>query len=102
MYKWDLINLKLQIGIIIQLYRLRKELSQFMLGLEVGMSRDHVGRIERGKTNPTIENLVKICDYLDIDILLFFSRLEQDELDKMQEEIDLLKIKNKNKNRTKS
>ncbi|REC42035.1 helix-turn-helix domain-containing protein [Chryseobacterium sp. 5_R23647] len=91
MYKWDLVNLKIHIGKIIQLYRLRKELSQFQLGLEVGMSRDHIGRIERGQTNPTIENIVKISDFLNIDILTFFTELNHDDLSSINEEIKTLK-----------
>lgn len=93
MYKWDLVNLKIHIGVIIQLYRLRKELSQFQLGLEVGMSRDHIGRIERGQTNPTIENIVKISDFLNIDILIFFTELNQDDLTSVHNEIKTLKEK---------
>jgi len=96
MYKWDLVNLKIHIGRIIQLYRLRKELSQFQLGLEVGMSRDHIGRIERGQTNPTIENIVKISDFLNIDILIFFIEVNQNEMSSILDEIKNLKEKNKN------
>lgn len=96
MYKWDLVNLKIHIGRIIQLYRLRKELSQFQLGLEVGMSRDHIGRIERGQTNPTIENIVKISDFLNIDILIFFTEVNQNEMSSILDEIKNLKEKNKN------
>jgi len=96
MYKWNLVNLKIHIGRIILLYRLRKELSQFQLGLEVGMSRDHIGRIERGQTNPTIENIVKISDFLNIDILIFFTELNQTELSSILDEIKKLKEKDKN------
>jgi len=95
MYKWNLVNLKIHIGRIILLYRLRKELSQFQLGLEVGMSRDHIGRIERGQTNPTIENIVKISNFLNIDILIFFTELNQNELSSILDEIKNLKEKNK-------
>ncbi len=93
MYKWDLVNLKIHIGRIIQLYRLRKELSQFQLGLEVGLSRDHIGRIERGQTNPTIENIVKISDFLKIDILIFFTEVNQNEISIILDEIKVLKEK---------
>lgn len=93
MYKWDVVNLKMHIGRIIQLYRLRKELSQFQLGLEVGMSRDHIGRIERGQTNPTIENIVKISDFLKIDILIFFTEVNQNEISSILDEIKNLKEK---------
>ncbi|CAM1334189.1 XRE family transcriptional regulator [Tenacibaculum aestuariivivum] len=37
----------------------------------------HLARIEQGKTNVTIATLQKICDYFNITILDFFTKLEQ-------------------------
>ncbi|EFK35739.1 MULTISPECIES: helix-turn-helix domain-containing protein [Chryseobacterium] len=102
MYKWQVENLKFQIGKLIQVYRLRKELSQFQLGLELNISKDHVGRIERGLTNPTIENIVKLCNFLDINILFLFTKLDITELKKIELEIDHLQKEFKNKNKRKS
>jgi transcriptional regulator with XRE-family HTH domain len=59
MYKWPVESLKIQIGKLIQLFRLRKKLSQFQLGIELNISKDHIGRIERAETNPTIEKHCK-------------------------------------------
>ncbi|MFS4469810.1 helix-turn-helix domain-containing protein [Chryseobacterium sp. T20] len=102
MYKWQVENLKFQIGKLIQVYRLRRELSQFQLGLELNISKDHVGRIERGLTNPTIENIVKLCNFLDINILFLFTKMDIKELKKIEEEIDYLQKEFKNKNKKKS
>ncbi|BFO67404.1 helix-turn-helix domain-containing protein [Chryseobacterium sp. KCF3-3] len=102
MYKWQVEDLKFQIGKLIQVYRLRRELSQFQLGLELNISKDHVGRIERGLTNPTIENIVKLSNFLDIDILSLFTKLNAKELQKIEFEIDYLQKEFKNKNKRKS
>ncbi|WP_431306821.1 helix-turn-helix domain-containing protein [Chryseobacterium indicum] len=66
MYKWEIEELKFQIGKLIQLHRLKRSLSQFQLGNELNLSSNHVGRIERAETNPTIENLVKFCNFLKL------------------------------------
>lgn len=102
MYKWQVEDLKFQIGKIIQVYRLRRELSQFQLGLELNISKDHIGRIERGLTNPTIENIVKLSNFLDINILFLFTKLDVKELQKIELEIDCLQKEFKNKNKRKS
>ena len=102
MYKWHVEDLKFQIGKLIQVYRLRRELSQFQLGLELNISKDHVGRIERGLTNPTIENIVKLSNFLGIDILFLFTKLDSKELQKIELEIDCLQKEFKNKNKRKS
>lgn len=39
MYKWKIIELKFQIGKLIQLHRLKRELSQLQLGNELNISR---------------------------------------------------------------
>ncbi|MDR6458196.1 MULTISPECIES: helix-turn-helix domain-containing protein [Chryseobacterium] len=101
MYKWEVENLKFQIGKFIQVYRLRKELSQFQVGLELNISKDHIGRIERGLTNPTIENLVKLANFLEIDILILFKKLDDSELKRVELEIEHLQKKFKNQNRRK-
>ncbi|KMQ62601.1 hypothetical protein ACM40_10025 [Chryseobacterium sp. BLS98] len=102
MYKWDIEELKFQIGKLIQLHRLKKNLSQFQLGNELNLSSNHVGRIERAETNPTIENLVKLCNFFEIDMLFLFTKLTDKELKKIEREIEDLQKEFKNKNKKKS
>ncbi|WP_288442791.1 helix-turn-helix transcriptional regulator [uncultured Chryseobacterium sp.] len=102
MYKWEIEELKFQIGKLIQLYRLKKGLSQFQLGNELNISSNHVGRIERSETNPTIESLVTFCNFLEIDLLHLFTKLNEKELKKIQSEIDQLQKEFKNQNKRKS
>lgn len=102
MYKWEVEELKIQIGKLIQLHRLKKELSQFQLGNELNISSNHVGRIERAETNPTVEILVKFCNFFEIDMLLLFKKLNDNELKSIESEIDHLQKEFKNQNKRKS
>lgn len=102
MYKWEIEELKFQIGKLIQLHRLKRSLSQFQLGNEVNLSSNHVVRIERAETNPTIENLVKFCNFFEIDMLFLFAKLTDKELKNIESEIEYLQKEFKNKNKTKS
>ena len=49
----------------------RSNLSQFKLAVEVGISDNQMGRIERGETNPTFRTLFKIAKALNTDIKNF-------------------------------
>lgn len=102
MNKLVLEELKNQIGKLLQLYRLRKGMSQLQLGNELNLSSNHIGRIERADTNPTLENIVKICNFFEIDVLYLFSTLNKNELNNIESEIIDLKEKFKNQNKRKS
>ena len=78
------------IGITMLLYRLRCGFSQFTLGIEVQMSTNQIGRIERGKTNPTVRSLSKIAHALKIEISEFFVERTDEDLSSMLDEIKLL------------
>jgi len=102
MYKWESEEIKSQIGIIFKLYRLRKGLSQFQLANEIDLSKDYIGRIERGTTNPTIEIIITVCNFLEVDIIQVFSKLNQSQLESIISETILLEEKFKNQNKRKS
>ncbi|MDR2238554.1 MAG: helix-turn-helix domain-containing protein [Chryseobacterium sp.] len=102
MYKWEIVELKFQIGKLIQLHRLKRELSQLQLGNELNISSNHVGRIERAETNPTIESLVKFCNFFEIDMLLLFTKISDKELKDIESEIGYLQKQFKNQNKRKS
>lgn len=101
MYKWDSEEIKIQIGIIFKLYRLRKGLSQFQLANEIELSKDYIGRIERGKTNTTIEIIISICNFLEVDIIQLVSKLNPTQLDSIINQTMLLEEKFKNQNKRK-
>lgn len=83
--------LKIQVGRIVLLNRLKAGLSQFELGLKIDLSANQVGRIERAESNPTIETLVKICNYFEIDINNLFVKLNKLEEQSIITEIKSLK-----------
>lgn len=60
------------IGVVVKEHRLRVNLSQFNLGLEIGKSANQIGRIERAESNPTIETLYALAQFFNIDIKDFF------------------------------
>ena len=102
MYKCNIEDLKIQMGIFIKLYRLRSELSQFQLGIEVGHSRDYIGLIERGKVNPSFEIIVKMCNFINLDLALIVSKISTVKKQELLDEILQLEQKNKNQSRKKS
>ena len=68
----DLKKLLIKIGALIKKYRKEKGVSQFEMGLDIEMSANQIGRIERAESNPTIETLHTISTYLGFDIEEFF------------------------------
>lgn len=102
MYNWDIDELKFQVGRLFQYNRLKNKLSQLQLGNELNLSSNHVGRIERAETNPTVEVIVKFCNFFELDILLLFTKLSDKELNNLNLEIERLQIEFKNHNKKKS
>ena len=89
----DFKNIAEQIGITVLIYRLRTGLSQFALGIEVQLSTNQIGRIERGETNPTVFSLSKIAKALNVDISEFFIERSDKEQKKILNEITILQVK---------
>ena len=46
--------------------RIQKELSQEELSLQAGLDRSYISMVERGKRNPTLLVIFKICEVLEI------------------------------------
>lgn len=59
--------LGLQIGCIIRLERLKKGLSQEVLGLLIGSNKTTIGRLERYENATSWKILFKVCQSLKID-----------------------------------
>ncbi len=62
-------KLHIKIGLKIKLERTKRKLSQEKLGELSGLSKTHIGDIERGTTIPSIETLNKIAIALDIKLV---------------------------------
>ena len=97
MYERKFEDITKQIGSIILLYRLRNGFSQFSLGVEVQLSTNQIGRIERGETNPTVLTLTKLAFVLNIEIFEFFTKRNRTQMNLILTEIKELQEKNSKK-----
>ena len=52
----------------LRVLRAEKEISQNDLAEEVGLSRQTINSIERGKFNPSIITALKIADYFEVPV----------------------------------
>jgi transcriptional regulator with XRE-family HTH domain len=69
----ELNTVQIRLGATIR--RIREEttdFSQSKLSIEIGMSENQIRRIERGKSNPTVNTLAKIAKALKVDIKVLF------------------------------
>ena len=57
-------------------FRKGKGLSQEKLALEIGISRNHVGKVERAQQSPTFERLVLLTRGLEISLLELMQEYE--------------------------
>ena len=62
---------------ILRQRRLALRLTQEQLAELAGVSLQHIGEIERGQGNPTLNSLVKLSDALDISLSELFENSEQ-------------------------
>jgi transcriptional regulator with XRE-family HTH domain len=68
---------RLQLGLRVKALRREKTgLSQERFGDAIEVSRSHMGLIERGLTNPTLETIVKIARGLDVSMAKLFEPFE--------------------------
>lgn len=57
-----------QFGIRLKALRIQRNLSQEELAFQCNMQASHIGQLERGQKNPTLETLQKISNGLDIPL----------------------------------
>ena len=60
----------LMIGRRIQAARLAADVSQETLAAKIGMTRGNFARIEQGRTNVTLDSLIRIAEGLGMKLLL--------------------------------
>jgi transcriptional regulator with XRE-family HTH domain len=61
-----------ELGAGIKEWRTRRRLSQADLAAAAGIHVNSFGRVERGKTNPTLKVLFKIAKKLDVSVVQLF------------------------------
>ncbi|MHC0037907.1 helix-turn-helix domain-containing protein [Pseudoneobacillus sp. C159] len=69
-------NLVKIVGEQIRIIRKNKELSQEELAEISGLHNTHIGKIERGEMNLTLESLVKVTKALGVSLEEFFSLID--------------------------
>ena len=69
MWEHDFVELKAVLSQNIKSLRRDKGLAQERLGLESGVDRTLVSKIERQIANPSLEILSKIADYLEVSVI---------------------------------
>jgi len=58
-----------QVGQNIRKFRIKKGLTQLDLAALCGFEESSIGRLENGKTNPTIKTLIKISNALEVKLV---------------------------------
>ena len=67
-------NTKKKVGQAIKKQRLQKKKTQIEVAKSIGISRSYLSDIENGRYMPSVDTLIKLASYLDID-LNFLSRM---------------------------
>jgi transcriptional regulator with XRE-family HTH domain len=62
-------DIQKQVGANIRTWRLKRKLTQDVFAERAGLHRAHVGEIERGESNVTIQTLKLIADTLKIKVV---------------------------------
>lgn len=68
-------DIQKQLGATIRKFRRKRKLSQDVFAERSGLHRAHVGEIERGESNVTIQTLKSIADTLGVRIVDLVRRL---------------------------
>ncbi len=69
-------NILTQLGMRIRYLRKQKGLSQLDLSLEAEVNKNYISDLERGRRNPSILLLERICKALDIDLETLFKGIQ--------------------------
>lgn len=60
--------------------RMQKGVSEYQMSLDLGHSRSYMQNIASGRSKPSIEEFLYICDYLDVTPKAFFDEAEAEPL----------------------
>ena len=65
-------NVKKRFGKNLQKYRRQRILSQEELYLELDLDGSYIGKVENAKLNITLDKIIAIADYFEIDVVELF------------------------------
>lgn len=61
-------NLPIVFGASVRAARLKRGISQEKLALDSGLDRTYISGIERGKRNPSVKNIGRIANALNVSV----------------------------------
>lgn len=64
----EIVNINKKIGMIVKIYRTKKNLSQDKLAGLAGLNKNSIGVIERGESSPSVDTLYKIALALNVEL----------------------------------
>lgn len=59
--------------------RLRKDVSEYQMSLDLGKNKSYIQGISSGRSMPSMRQFLEICDYFEITPLEFFSTETMDQ-----------------------
>lgn len=65
-------NVKKRFGKNLKKFRRLKNLSQEELSLELDLDGSYIGKVENAKLNITIDKIISIANYFEIDVIELF------------------------------
>lgn len=65
-------NIKKKFGKNLKKYRKMKGLSQEDLSLELELDGSYIGKVENAKLNITLDKIINIADFLEIEVIDLF------------------------------
>lgn len=63
---------KKYIGERISELRIQKNISEYQMSLDLGKNKSYIQSLSSGRSLPTMQNFLDICDYLDVSPQQFF------------------------------
>ncbi len=76
----QIVNMKTDLGSLLRKLRLLKGFSQEYVALQLNVSTNAYGKIERGQTDVGITKLLKMLEVLEIDPCDFFNLLKEENI----------------------
>ena len=55
-----------RVGVLVRAWRTRRNLSQLALGLEAGVSARHLSFVECGRSRPSVQMILRLCETLRV------------------------------------
>lgn len=82
--QWEIEALRRALASTLRHFREQKGMAQETLGIESGIGRSHMSRIERGTVNPAFLTVVRLLPHLGVTFAQFVAEFERQARAKMR------------------